>query len=128
MTTQSKSKVGKNKTTCVVFAKLPKDIQNYVVKPQGDDTLVLKYTFNLGKQFRTNDGFAWNAKIKLGNKIVCEVYNRGDGGSNLYTPVSKPLFKTLEQDAEVVYPDSYEALDCFLGFVDITTQLKLNTK
>lgn len=61
-------------------------------------------------------GVAWSGTIRTSDlALVCEVFNRGDGGPNSYVWGTPELRYQFEADASTKYAESFEPLDAFVA-------------
>lgn len=104
-----------------LYSKLPAEIKAFVTKPASEVGLK-DYTFKLISQTEHGSGICWVGVIKYKGKSVVRVENLGDGGANRYEYTDATNRKKLELIAKRAYPDSYEAIDSLVGFIDVVTE------
>ena len=104
-----------------LYDKLPAEIKDFVTKPASEAGLE-DYTFKLISQTEHSRGICWVGFIKYKGKSIVRIENQGDGGANRYEYTNDTNRKKIERLAKQAYPESYEAIDSLVGFIDVVTE------
>lgn len=77
----------------------------------------MTYTYTNDKMTsRANGNVAWSGTIvDAEGLVVCEVWNKGDGGCNLYAWPDPDRKAGLMQVATTEYPEDVEAIDTYVA-------------
>ena len=73
-----------------------------------------KYT-DKGMVELADGGVAWSGSITLGNILVCNVSNDGQGGCDDYDIKHSILFRSFEITAQNEFPGEFEATDAYVA-------------
>lgn len=100
----------------------PQD-RELVVEP-ADESPAYPYRLVITGEFETRNGIAWTGDLFYEAQKVATVTNEGNGGPNDYRFLTPLIAELLSMDARTAYPDAAEPEECFIGLVDMFTNME----
>lgn len=76
----------------------------------------MSYIYKDDQMIELPDGYvAWSGSIYANGKLICKVYNKGDGGCNQYDWAEPHNRYEFEAVAMTKYPEGYEPMDAYVA-------------